>query len=158
MRHTNFMFLESMSKTFGLAPIYSEDLSDSFLEEQVEECRKNSQVTPEMNAFFGIKHSEKSKKIMSESAKSRPCNRKGAVLSEETKSLISKNNAAKKTINTPYGTFQSKVEAADALNTTTEAIRCILNEKIDTPIKRKSKFFTREQIGKTPRELGWDYV
>lgn len=91
-------------------------------------------------------------------AKNRPGNRKGSVQSEKTKKLISDNNASSKPIKTPLGIYKSKVEAAVAMNTTTEAIRTILNEKIDIPIARKSRLFSKTDIGKTPRELGWAYV
>jgi len=115
-------------------------------------------MSGELNTFYGQKHTEESKTQMSISAKARPCNRKGVTLSKKTKQLISLNNAAAKKIKTPYGEYRSKVEAAKALDTITEAIRSILNERLDSPVKQAGKLFTVNDIGKTPRELGWDYV
>jgi len=158
MKNKEYVFVENISNILGIAPHYASDLSDSFLIQQIEESKKDSFVSPEMNEFFGMTHTKESRKLMSESAKKRPCNRKGAVLSENTKALISKNNAAKKTIKTPCGIFESKVSAAKAMNTTPESIREILNERLDLPVKRKGKLFTEDHIGKTPRELGWAYV
>jgi len=117
-----------------------------------------TEMSGESNPFYGLAHTKNAKEKMSIAAKNRPSNRKGVVLTEQTKELISLNNASAKAIKTPYGTYKSKAEAARALNTTTEAIRSVLNERLDSPIKFSGKLFSKNDIGKTPRQLGWDYV
>lgn len=147
----------ALSELFGVSPSYHPDLSDQALKALLED-HEPCDGSGEMNAFYGLKHTQESKELMSQRAKARPSNRKGATLSPETRKLVSLNNASAKSIQTPFGTFRSKVEAAEKLNTTTESLRVILNKKIDLPVTRKSVLFSKECVGKTPRELGWAYV
>lgn len=157
---STYTFIESMDSVLNIETKKYSDLSDQNLRKVSgeETAGRFGNNFGQLNAFFGLKHSKESKQKMSSAAKNRPCNRKGAKLEESTKSLISKNSAIKKRIKTPFGDFESKNEAAKALNTTSEAIRAIINERIDVPVNRKSKFFSSSQVGKTPRELGWGYV
>lgn len=78
----------------------------------------------------------------------------------ESRAKISKNSAQAKAINTPFGVFESKVALAKYKGVTEECVRTIFNEKLDTPIdpRGKHKLLGRENIGKTPRELGYHYV
>lgn len=78
----------------------------------------------------------------------------------ESKAKISKNNARSKAINTPFGVFESKAALAKYKGVTEESVRTIFNEKLDTPIdaRGKHKLLGRENVGKTPRELGYCYV
>jgi len=142
---------ENLSQLFGINPI------EGFVLDEID-CEPLESLCGENNSFYGCKHTEESKQLMSEAAKARPSNRKGVRLSEEAKALISLNSAHAKKIQTPYGLFESKVEAAEVLNTTTETLRTILNEKLDKKVTRASIVFRKEDVGKTPRELGWCYV
>ena len=117
------------------------------------------------DTWRGKKHSDKSKKKMSESAKLRlgPGNRKGTKQSAETKKKISKSNPNRKSINTPYGFFVSaeafSVEHPDLC--TSNGLRNILKKshnKISSARAHRSKLFTPNDIGKTPHELGWYYI
>lgn len=78
----------------------------------------------------------------------------------EAKAKISKNNAQKKAIRTPHGVFESKVAFSKYIGVTEETIRTVFNETLDKPIgsRGKMRLFKPEDIGKTPRELGYDYV
>lgn len=149
---------ELLSNLFNICPSYTAPLSDQALNEWRLSQEKIPSLCGKGNPFFGQRHTRESKEMMSAAAKNRPSNRKGVALSKTTKSLISKNSARKKGVKTHRGTFASKAEAAKILNTTTNSLRVILNEKMDVPVTRASPIFDKEHVGKTPRELGWSYV
>jgi len=155
---STYNFVENMNNVFGISTKHIKGLSDQSVQKFIKEYDHAVDTSGDINSFYGQKHTAETKMQMSKAAKARPCNRKGVTLSNETKKLISKNNAAKKAIKTPYGIFDSKVEAAKVLGTTTETIRTIINENLDVPVSRKSRMFSKEEVGKTPRELGWGYV
>ena len=152
-----YKFEESLSKTLGVSPSHHPSISDQTLNEWSSSQDKIANLCGEANAFYGQKHSAESKAKMSAAAKKRPP-RVGFRHTEESKRKVSLNNASKKAMRTHMGIFISKVEAAKAMNTTTNSLRVIMNQKIDDPVSRVSVIFGREHIGKTPRELGWAYV
>lgn len=79
---------------------------------------------------------------------------------EESKAKISENNKQKKSIHTPYGIFESKVEFSKYIGISENTLRTIYNHNLDKPIDSRGKhlLFGKENIGKTPRELGYYYV
>lgn len=86
--------------------------------------------------------------------------RLGKMHSEATKAKISKNNATKKAIHTPYGIFESKTAFSKYIGVSENTLRTVYNKTLDKPIdsRGKLKLFGKENIGKTPRELGCYYV
>lgn len=126
---------------------------------RLRKLQKNEKLSKHKPGEFwtGRKHREESLKKMSVSASKRGYRGKG-YQTEESRKLISRNNAQSKAIETPFGRFESKEVAANVIGTTTQSLRTILNKNIDVCVKRKSKLFKKEHVGKTPREVGWYYV
>jgi hypothetical protein len=114
------------------------------------------------NPFYGKKHSEETRNKMSEKAKSRKSNRVGAKQTEETKRLIRLNNPNRKSIMTPYGLFVSADEFANKIKiVSANSVRKTMSA-CDVPISkmkvRNNGLFKEEDIGKTPRSLGYYYI
>lgn len=86
--------------------------------------------------------------------------RKGKFHSENTKKKISKNSGQSKKIHTPFGTFDSKVIAAKHLGVSENTLRITFNKNLDKPIDSRGthSLFGKENIGKTPRQLGYRYA
>jgi hypothetical protein len=86
--------------------------------------------------------------------------RLGKYHNELTKAKISKNSASKKAIHTPHGIFESKTAYAKYIGISENTLRTIYNKTLDKPIDSRGKhtLFGKENIGKTPRELGYYYV
>ena len=129
-------------------------------------ARKNTSIPPRFgaeNSFYGKTHSAESRKKMSEKLKGRVSNRKGAVLSEETRRKVSENNAMAKPISTPLGTFPSCTAYHRKIGGIVSHV-CIKNtlRNCDIPLNKRNiavnKLFTVADIGKTPRELGYFYL
>ena len=79
---------------------------------------------------------------------------------KEARYKISQNNKQKKSIHTPYGIFESKTEFSKYIGISETTLRTIYNRNLDKPIDSRGKhlLFGKENIGKTPRELGYYYV
>lgn len=112
--------------------------------------------------WTGRQHSLESKKKMSLSAIERGyCREPEWVHSEKTKRLVGLNNPKRKSIYTPYGKYTSAEEFAKITNKiTANGIRGLLNDCDKIITKRRaerSPLLTLEDVGKTPRELGYFY-
>lgn len=79
--------------------------------------------------------------------------------STETKRKVSLNNPNRKPIATPFGAYES-VEVFQKIHGI--VVRHIFKHGLDKPISEhqisRSKLFTTEHLGKTPRELGYYYA
>lgn len=112
-----------------------------------------------------ISKQETIKKLLSEAGKRGGAKHDGSARhttkhSTESKLKISQNSAQKKAIHTPYGIFPSKVEFSKYIGVSENTIRIVFNRDLDKPIDSRGKhtLLGKENIGKTPRELGYYYV
>ena len=114
------------------------------------------------NGFYRKKHTLETRKIMSEKAKNRPGSRTGSNQSEEAKKKIQLNNPNRRSIHTPDGVFPAAEMYAKHINIITSCGLRNLLKNCDKPITiglvAQNKLFTKDNIGKTPRELGYYYI
>lgn len=114
----------------------------------------------EDNGFYGKKHTEETKKIMSEKATLNPSKGMlGKKHSKETRKKVQLNNPNRKSIMTPFGYFESAEEFANIIKlVSANSLRTIIFE-CDIPITahraKRSPLFNENDIGKTPREIGY---
>lgn len=128
--------------------------------ERAREIKTKCAQPGESNGFYGKKHKPETLAIMQEKAKSRPP-RKGHKLNQAQKVNIRMKNKFRKPIHTPFGKFVSVGEFVETYkNITAAGLHKVLQES-DKPIHlrraSRSSLFTEEDIGKTPRDLGWYY-
>lgn len=94
--------------------------------------------------------------------KGRVSNRKGAILNDCTKELVSLNNPNRKPVRTPYGDFMSASDFAKETNLCTAEGLVNIIKSNTKPIGKmradRSPLFTRDDLGKTPLELGYYYI
>jgi hypothetical protein len=112
-----------------------------------------------------ITKQEAIKKLLSEAGKRGGSKHNGSARhtkphSQIAKLKISLNNKQKKAIHTPHGIFESKTAYAKYIGISENTLRTIYNKTLDKPIDSRGKhtLFGKENIGKTPRELGYYYV
>lgn len=129
------------------------------------DCSKNfgKIFVGEENHFFGKTHTEETRKLMSIAKKGKVGLRLGSHHSDEAKAKVSLNNPNRKAIHTPFGEFTSS-EAFCKIHpgtVTANSLRTVLAQA-DTPITRsrqmRSKLFTPDDVGNTPRNLGWYFI
>jgi hypothetical protein len=89
-------------------------------------------------------------------------NRNGKKQTDKCKALIRFNNPRRKSIMTPFGEYISSEDFANKhKNVTSNGLRNILKEpdKVITKNRQSlSNLFKPEDIGKTPREIGWYFL
>ncbi len=113
------------------------------------------------NGFYGKHHTGEFKERQSKNKKGNT-DRLGKKCSNKTKRLVSLNNPNRKTIVTPHGIYSSAENFANThLNISPEGLHNILKNS-DIIITRmradRCNLFSRLDIGKTPRKLGWYYL
>ena len=112
------------------------------------------------NKLYGWIRKLHAKKI-SEMNIGKVSNRKGSKQTTEAKIKVSMNNPRTKPINTPYGQYRSCFSFAKETGLVTDAGLLNIMNSSDKPITAirqcRSKIFKKEDIGKTPRDLGWSY-
>ena len=147
------------------AKIRGKSYEEIYGETRAKEIKEKLGRSGESNPFFGKKHSEEATKKMSLAKLGKPSGRKGTyTLTSEAKKKVQLNNPNRRSIHTPQGEFLSAEEYA-RLNTgmvTSNGLRNVL-KKCDKKItllqvKQLTNIFTRDDIGKTPRELGYYYL
>jgi group I intron endonuclease len=129
-------------------------------------CVKNPSYGPplpgELNPFYGKKHTKESLEKMSLALKGRESNRKGCHLEESSKILVALNNPNRKPVRTPYGDFESASQFANKTNLCTDRGLVAVLKSNTVPITKYralvNPLFKEEDIGKTPKELGYYYI
>lgn len=117
--------------------------------------------TGENNPFYGKTHTDDVKALISK-LKTGNKNNLGRYPDHTTRTKIQLNNPNRKSIHTPYGEFAS-AEWFVGLHPIISAngLRSML-KNADKPINKRSvannPIWTDDNIGKTPRELGWYFI
>lgn len=115
----------------------------------------------ENNPFYGKTHSDETKALIS-TMKMGNKNNLNRHPDEDTKRLIQINNPNRKTIHTPYGVFISaehfvKIHPIITAN----GLRNVM-KRSDKPLNRQGAancpLFSKKDIGRTPREMGWYFI
>lgn len=114
------------------------------------------------NPFYGMKHSDDTKNMMSLKASNRKIHgMTGKRHSVESREKLGLNNPSRRAINTPYGKFNSAEEFERVIGKiTSNGLRYLLkncDKIINNNSVARNKLFTKEDLGKTPRELGFFY-
>lgn len=145
-------------------PNYGKKLNISEEERQNRKDRivaQGKKQTGENNPFYGKTHSDETKALISKMKQGNKINL-GRHPDAQTRAKIQLNNPNRKAIHTPYGNFIS-AEYFVSVHTiiTANGLRNVL-KRADKPINRQGAvncpLFNKDDIGKTPRELGWYFL
>jgi hypothetical protein len=112
-------------------------------------------------AWLGRKHKQSSKDLQSQRKLGKDTWNKGktGIYDDSTLSAIGTNNPRRRSIKTPYGEYESSYEFDREHGSN---IGHILRYRLDSPITKhqvsKNNLFRLEHVGRTPRQLGYDYA
>jgi hypothetical protein len=133
----------------------------SYMQSETYRNKMSLIVAGDKNPFYGKKHSDKTKKIMSMKKTGIVPWIKGKFHTEESKLLVKMNNPNRKTFITPDGIFLSGEDYAKTTEKlTSNGIRNILKDRHKPLTKmriNRCSLFNQEQLNKTPFELGYRY-
>jgi len=145
-------------------PNYGKKLNISEEERQKRKDRivaQSKKQVGENNPFYGKTHSDETKALISKMKQGNKINL-GRHPDVHTRAKIQLNNPNRKAIHTPYGNFISAEYFVSVYSIiTANGLRNVL-KKADKPINRQGAaacpLFNKNNIGKTPRELGWYFL
>jgi hypothetical protein len=137
------------------------DFNRDYLQSKTYRNKMSLIMTGDKNPFYGKKHSDDTKKIISVKKNGIVPWIKGKIHTDESKLLIKINNPNRKTFITPDGIFLSGEDYAKTTEKlTSNGIRNILKDRHKPLTKmriNRCSLFNQEQLNKTPFELGYMY-
>lgn len=146
------------------SPNYGKKLNISEEERQKRKDRILAQSKKQVgvnNPFYGKTHTEEVKALLATLKKGNK-NNLGRHPGVATRAKIQMNNPNRKAIRTPYGDFASAEYFVSVYSIiTANGLRNVLKQA-DKPINRQCAaacpLFCKNDIGKTPREMGWHFL
>lgn len=137
------------------------DFNRDYLQSETYRNKMSLIMAGDKNPFYGKKHSDDTKKIMSVKKTGIVPWIKGKNHTDESKLLVKMNNPNRKTFITPDGIFLSGEDYAKTTGKlTSNGIRNILKDRHKPLTKmriNRCSLFNQEQLNKTPFELGYRY-